>query len=1087
MRAVVVLALCAAPGVTGSCASLGGHWYDSASDDVMSVMESGCVLESKYGQVSVSGRNVMPVKGLWKALGVTGELDGMQSTIAWSNGVKWSKTTGGTNADISALLSRIDALEAKTAMLEQELAGVAACAGCSLSVPVPPGSPMGNVSSDAIVELQRQVQNLTEVVSKGGRDGKNGYCTMQPNVTSVYIPVTRYVYRKWGDSANKCTLGGPANRGASASATNPTMMSVGTVDGNCIWSTYMSEEPIYAYKGDTLVFWRNGARGYSLSQFETEQAFNDCDFSRSKLLAGLIDFEALEKAGKNYTMTLNVPGNYYFGSLKSGVVGDASKDYCNINAKVLVIVLDPVREVLAECPLYDPSLYGVVGGSGDAADSATVQKLKGAVAAMGRQLVAVEQRTAQRVREQGQSGVTLVRSWNQGTDAFYSTTYAQSGAANMHNHADTHHTIGLGEFGAVLNGVQFTTRHNDYSLLEPDDSLTVDEYTSKWPPKAKTIEQPPVPPSVLNAGSVQAQLQEMREYFRAFHTQNLTHRDYRPYFQSVMCYLEGTWTGESSSVAEPFASERHHIDAESWTELTQKTNFLFNNGQKNNDENLPFLPTSFRGMKEEGEDTFEPIMAQWFYRISCKKLEEHLPTTSLRVRNDVHLQMAEYHPATRETLSETARAVYEIHPSAKGGTWPKGKTTWEFLDDLMYNISGFDGPNAHLVDNSFGDTCGTYRDGSVLNTARYSRYYSLLAKDAMGKSTKKRSFNDMLFAAQTTHDKVSAQNVCAKLKELEETVDKERTTLCEGFSSDEDACRGQTPWRKDEVTAGSSGAKCVWATNKCQYHKCWEQRWSYAIPLEIIYLTPLAEWNPYNIPYITDSSSPDYAEVRTGRDGSIDKPYKYSRQDTFYRTPAALFKDLTDVDDADTSGGATYVLDQSGTKQTVRASGHWIMFPEMDGMHIRQRYPVFPIHEEGSTIWKEVKAVEELIMGKDSDYIKAIIAETRGENYGLMLELTVGSGHTHELSISPAELASLKSGATTSLYKVSTLANGHQHYVKLDYDNSAKTGEEWSLDWCTQSADRRTCRVTTGCSAATDDPYCCVDKCPDLHPGVKVA
>ena len=25
------------------------------------------------------------------------------------------------------------------------------------------------------------------------------------------------------------------------------------------------------------------------------------------------------------------------------------------------------------------------------------------------------------------------------------------------------------------------------------------------------------------------------------------------------------------------------------------------------------------------------------------------------------------------------------------------------------------------------------------------------------------------------------------------------------------------------------------------------QQWSYAIPLEIIYLTPLSEWNPYNL------------------------------------------------------------------------------------------------------------------------------------------------------------------------------------------------------------------------------------------------
>jgi hypothetical protein len=29
------------------------------------------------------------------------------------------------------------------------------------------------------------------------------------------------------------------------------------------------------------------------------------------------------------------------------------------------------------------------------------------------------------------------------------------------------------------------------------------------------------------------------------------------------------------------------------------------------------------------------------------------------------------------------------------------------------------------------------------------------------------------------------------------------------------------------------------------------QKWSYAIPLEVIYMTPLSKWNPYNIQYNT--------------------------------------------------------------------------------------------------------------------------------------------------------------------------------------------------------------------------------------------
>jgi len=48
------------------------------------------------------------------------------------------------------------------------------------------------------------------------------------------------------------------------------------------------------------------------------------------------------------------------------------------------------------------------------------------------------------------------------------------------------------------------------------------------------------------------------------------------------------------------------------------------------------------------------------------------------------------------------------------------------------------------------------------------------------------------------------------------------------------------------------------------------------------------------------------------------------------------------VDEADTSGGVTGVLDSEGNVQQVRASGHWIMFPKIKGFpqEIRQRYPV---------------------------------------------------------------------------------------------------------------------------------------------------
>lgn len=67
-------------------------------------------------------------------------------------------------------------------------------------------------------------------------------------------------------------------------------------------------------------------------------------------------------------------------------------------------------------------------------------------------------------------------------------------------------------------------------------------------------------------------------------------------------------------LAEPFDSDRHFVDAATWQELNDMTRFLFNSGRyflvfsdlhrshfltrrKNNDENLPYLPSSIRSME----------------------------------------------------------------------------------------------------------------------------------------------------------------------------------------------------------------------------------------------------------------------------------------------------------------------------------------------------------------------------------------------------------------------------------------------------------------------------------------------------------
>eukprot|EP00755_Sulcionema_specki_P003697 Sspe_Gene.358::Locus_126_Transcript_1_1_Confidence_1.000_Length_1267::g.358::m.358 len=171
-------------------------------------------------------------------------------------------------------------------------------------------------------------------------------------------------------------------------------------------------------------------------------------------------------------------------------------------------------------------------------------------------------------------------------------------------------------------------------------------------------------------------------------------------------------------------------------------------------------------MQERDGEEFEPILAQWTYRIKCIPLKDDLPTTRFRVKNELHVQMRESRPKTRAQLAETPRALFDVNPAMDSSfkpdkPWPKGKTSYEYIDYLMEQAPGFDGPQGDLRDSAFGPMCSMYADASKeLNTAYYTRYYQLQMKDAMGRSMKKRGFHDYLFAAQTTHPRVNPLSVC---------------------------------------------------------------------------------------------------------------------------------------------------------------------------------------------------------------------------------------------------------------------------------------------------------------------------------------
>ena len=409
----------------------------------------------------------------------------------------------------------------------------------------------------------------------------------------------------------------------------------------------------------------------------------------------------------------------------------------------------------------------------------------------------------------------------------------------------------------------------------------------------------------------------MRQWFKAFKDQNTSLRDYRPYFKPVLCYLEGAWTTSTDEIEESFESNRHFLDADSWHELQEKIRFNSYTGRKDPDENLAYLPTTIMDLINGSI----PVLAQWNYRILCHPLNRDVPLNSLQAQEDL---------ASRITARRT-RFEYERSGAARfrvKGVDPERLLTnpyseYSFLDLLMSEIPGKDNYPANITEDVWEGLAYPYEgeNTSPLNVGYYHRAYRTEFKDAMGTNKRRRSYNDRnLFMAATTNSKVAPITV----------------TTCD----DTHGCRNLT------------------------------ERWTYAIPLEIIYMTPLSSWNPYNIEFKGLHSLPSGKAVTAGgRNGQLNiaRAYNGTNTNIFFMTPRDFFSDEEMmVDAADTSGGVKGVLNRDGELKAVQASGIRIFLPRIPGVGvIRQRYPIMPIHGEGSTMYKELDALKDIVLHPD--------------------------------------------------------------------------------------------------------------------------
>jgi len=412
-------------------------------------------------------------------------------------------------------------------------------------------------------------------------------------------------------------------------------------------------------------------------------------------------------------------------------------------------------------------------------------------------------------------------------------------------------------------------------------------------------------------------------------------------------------------------------------------------------------------------DTY-PIISNWEYRVLCAPLKNDVETSRFRISDDLSVQLMGS-PETRKELVYSRRARFDLNRNLDGTEWEKGRTRRNYLDVLMEQIPGKDNYGANLTDSFPDGTSMALLDdrSGPINTGYYSRFYQLDDPDAMGTSSHRRGFSDRyLFAAQTTHSKVS-------------------------------------PVAFDYEVDHDDGSSSTYPT---------VSRWSYAFPLEVIYLTPLTKWNPYNISFVDKS---DFVEGLNGKCGS--EPLQNIKGQYFYQTPAAFFGDDSgETDAADTAQNGLCAIGADGEEHAVAASGHWLVFPEIGGDvgFVRQRYPIPPVHEAGSAAFKEVKSLQDVILPTDYDDVETgveFFTDTRDMEYGFNLYLE-GGGHDHLVFIKSNRIfkdwyddenLQYLNGSDYMTTADSETANGHTHTINIwRWREDADSAWNYELDSC---------------------------------------
>jgi len=206
-------------------------------------------------------------------------------------------------------------------------------------------------------------------------------------------------------------------------------------------------------------------------------------------------------------------------------------------------------------------------------------------------------------------------------------------------------------------------------------------------------------------------------------------------------------------------------------------------------------------------------------------------------------------------------------------------------------------------------------------------------------------------------------------------------------------------------------------------------KYSYAIPLEIVYTTPLNSWNPYGFTIVNEKANPGN---RAGGFTPESAFQNVNLNGRFFMTPAEFF--TAGTADPSTVG----VSDKSGVIQKVQPSGLRAFMPPIKGVTkpLRLRYPIAPLSFNKNIGNMNARALKHMMASGQPDILNSDLQLTAPSEW-IWTDKSSNSSeapenaHWHRLDITEIQKLLWEADPTAVLNVTTVAANYHSHILQV--------------------------------------------------------